>query len=227
MKNLTPAYVSIRQQMLVACQQAKRAPQEVLLLAISKSQPPEAIKALYELGQHHFGENRLQEALPKILALTPLPLIWHFIGPLQTNKIARIAHHFDWVHSICRLQEAEKLHEHRSKPPLQVCLQVNVGLEPQKQGLLPEISAILPLAQTIERKLTNLVFRGLMTILPANIPPETQLAHFKTLQMLQHHLQSKGFLCDTLSMGMSDDFEMAIQAGSTCVRIGRRLFEEN
>jgi pyridoxal phosphate enzyme (YggS family) len=228
MKNIAHTYTSIRQQLTVACQRASRSPNDVLLLAASKTQSPTVIKALYELGQHDFGENRLQEALPKLLALSALPLTWHFIGPLQTNKIARIAHHFDWVHSICRLQEAQKLHEHRTnKPPLQVCLQVNVGLEPQKQGLLPDISVILPLAETIKSELTNLTLRGLMTILPAHIPPETQLTYFKTLQTLQHHLQSRGFLCDTLSMGMSDDFETAIQAGSTCVRIGRRLFGES
>lgn len=193
------------------------------LLAISKSQPHEAIRALAELGQRDFGENYLQEALPKIAALSDLELTWHFTGQLQSNKTRPVAQHFDWVHTVDRERIAVRLNDQRPHYalPLNVCIQVRLVEEPGKGGVAP--SELLPLAQRI-RELPKLALRGLMCIPPPSSDFETQRARFEELARYQRELIAQGFELDTLSMGMSDDFEAAIAAGATWVRIGTAIF---
>ncbi|MFO7304764.1 MAG: YggS family pyridoxal phosphate-dependent enzyme [Gammaproteobacteria bacterium] len=200
-----------------------RPPDSVRLLAISKSQPHEAIRALAELGQRDFGENYLQEALPKIAALSDLELTWHFTGQLQSNKTRPVAQHFDWVHTVDRERIAVRLNDQRPHYalPLNVCIQVRLVEEPGKGGVAP--SELLPLAQRI-RELPKLALRGLMCIPPPSSDFETQRARFEELARYQRELIAQGFELDTLSMGMSDDFEAAIAAGATWVRIGTAIF---
>ena len=224
MNHLNDAYLSVHQKIKAACLKAGRPSDSVNLLAVSKTQNTDAIGALFELGQRDFGENQVQEALSKQPRLSSLPIIWHFIGTIQSNKTKALAKSFDWVHTLCRIQEAIRLNTQRppEKAPLNVCLQVNIGNEAQKNGLSPE--AILPLAKFIERQCPQLKLRGLMCIPPASTLYSEQLAYFEAMAALQHTLIQNGLPCDTLSMGMTDDMEAAIMAGSTWVRIGRGLF---
>ena len=186
----------------------------VTLLAVSKKQPAERVRAAYDAGLRDFGENYLQEAEEKITVL-PLPGVrWHFIGPLQSNKTRRIAALFDWVHSIDRLKVATRLSEQRPAelPPLNVCIQINLANEATKSGV--DLASAIALAEQIDA-LPRLQLRGLMTI-PAPVQGlEQQRKQFRQLRF--RHF-------DTLSMGMSDDFEAAIAEGSTLVRIGTALF---
>lgn len=205
---------------------SSRQPGSVLLLAVSKQQNLEAIQDLYQLGIHHFGESYFQEAQQKIKALTHLPLTWHFIGPIQSNKTKGIAHSFSWVHSISRLTIAEQLNEHRAHnpQPLNVCIQINLIDESTKSGIFPAQAEALVSAL---QHLPHLKLRGLMTIPPQQTDPQKQYNLLVQLRELMHNLNKKLNLhMDTLSMGMSDDFVPAIKAGSTIVRIGRALFGE-
>lgn len=189
-------------------------------MAISKGQPVEAIETLIEQGQLNFGENYLQEALPKIIALADYPLTWHFVGHIQHNKAKLIASHFDWVHSIDSLKVASALSQARTieKPALQVCIQVNLYDEISKGGVSPgELTELLPHVAA----LPHITLRGLMTILPQTADP---LTSFHELARLQQHYQQQGFVLDTLSMGMSSDYPAAIAAGATWLRIGTALF---
>lgn len=201
-----------------------RAPDAVRLLAVSKGQPAEHLITLYEQGIHCFAENHLQEALHKQQQLAHYPLEWHFIGPLQRNKTARIAAHFAWVHSLDRALIAQRLNDQRPShcPPLQVCLQVNIDDEPQKAGVpVDELLALATFVQTLPR----LTLRGLMCIPKPHVEEADQYASFLRLATLQDALNQTGhFTLDTLSMGMSDDFCAAIRAGSTLLRLGRILW---
>ena len=203
-----------------AAQAVARDPDEVQLLAVSKTQPAGAIRQASEAGQRDFGENYLQEALEKQADLTDLPLIWHFIGPIQSNKTKLIAEHFDWVHSVDRLKIAQRLSDQRPPelPPMNVCLQVNVSGEASKSGCEPQ--DVPELANAIAA-LPRLRLRGLMTIPEPSEDPAEQRAAFARLRQLQSEL---GLDLDTLSMGMSQDLEAAISEGATWVRIGTALF---
>ncbi|CAM3018057.1 TPA: YggS family pyridoxal phosphate-dependent enzyme [Legionella pneumophila] len=205
---------------------SNRQPNSVLLLAVSKEQSPELIREAFEQGISHFGENYFQEAHEKILALKDLPICWHFIGPIQSNKTKGIAKYFNWVHSIDRNKTAKLLNQFRSEqlPPLNVCLQINLAGETTKSGIPPEHAIDLALEV---KQLPNLQLRGLMTIPPQQSNMQTQYDLFLKLNQLKEFINKTLHLkMDTLSMGMSDDLVPAIKAGSTIVRIGRAIFGE-
>lgn len=196
------------------------------LLAISKSQPLAALQTLIELGQRDFGENYLQEALPKISALSQVPLIWHFTGQLQANKTRPVAEHFHWVHTLDRERIALRLDEQRphDAAPLNVCIQVRLAAEPGKGGIAPEE---LPALVRCVRQLPRLRLRGLMCIPPPAENFAQQRAAFAQLAELLHQLNDSAGdppQLDTLSMGMSDDLEAAVAAGATWLRIGTSIF---
>lgn len=195
----------------------------VQLLAVSKGQPVDAIRAAHAAGQRHFGESRLDEALHKQQPLADLQLCWHFIGPIQSNKTRRIAAHFDWVHSVDSLRLAERLNVQRpaTLPPLRVLLQVNLDSEPQKRGVAPE--GLASLAGAVSQ-LPRLQLCGLMALPERRPASDTQRAPFDQLRSLAEQLQRLGLPTELLSMGMSDDMEAAIAAGAHWVRIGRALF---
>lgn len=203
-----------------------RKPGSVLLLAVSKQQSIEAISTLFQLGITHFGESYFQEAQQKINALKNMPLCWHFIGPIQSNKTRGIATSFSWVHSISRFKIAQHLNEYRPVDlgPLNICLQINLVDEKTKSGIPPEQAAELALAVS---QLPHLKLRGLMTLPPPQHDTQIQYDLFIQLNQLMHSLnQELGLDMDTLSMGMSDDFVSAIKAGATIVRVGQALFGE-
>ncbi|ABA77056.1 YggS family pyridoxal phosphate-dependent enzyme [Pseudomonas fluorescens] len=199
---------------------AGRDENSVQLLAVSKTKPSEALREAYAAGLRDFGENYLQEALGKQLELADLPLIWHFIGPIQSNKTRSIAEHFAWVHSVDRLKIAQRLSEQRPAdlPPLNICIQVNVSGEASKSGCTPQ--DLPALAQAISA-LPRLKLRGLMAIPEPTEDRAEQDAAFAAVQKLQAGLDLP---LDTLSMGMSHDLESAIAQGATWVRIGTALF---
>lgn len=194
------------------------------LLAVSKTFPPEAIREAYAAGQRSFGENYLQEALPKIAALADLPEIeWHFIGPIQSNKTRPIAEHFHWAHAIDRLKVAERLSAARPEglPALQVCVQVNISGEATKSGVDPKHA--LDLAVSVAR-LPRLRLRGFMGIAEPTADATLPRAQFAGLRAILQTAQSAGLSVDTLSMGMSADLEAAIAEGATLVRVGTAIF---
>ncbi|RON07415.1 YggS family pyridoxal phosphate enzyme [Pseudomonas brassicacearum] len=201
-------------------QTAQRAEHSVRLLAVSKTKPSDAVREAYAAGVRDFGENYLQEALGKQLELADLPLIWHFIGPIQSNKTRAIAENFAWVHSVDRLKIAQRLSEQRPAelPPLNICIQVNVSGEASKSGCTP---ADLPALANAISALPRLKLRGLMAIPEPTEDRAAQDAAFATVQKLQASLNLP---LDTLSMGMSHDLESAIAMGATWVRIGTALF---
>lgn len=203
-----------------AAQAVQRDPASVGLLAVSKTKPASDLREAYDAGLRDFGENYLQEALGKQAELSDLPLIWHFIGPIQSNKTRAIAEHFAWVHSVDRLKIAQRLSEQRPPvlPPLNICIQVNVSGEASKSGCSPE--DLPALAQAIS-VLPNLKLRGLMAIPEPTDDRDEQNASFAAVSTLQAQL---GLPLDTLSMGMSHDLEAAIAQGATWVRIGTALF---
>lgn len=203
-----------------AAQASGRDCASVGLLAVSKTKSAAAIRQAHAAGVRDFGENYLQEALEKQLELSDLPLIWHFIGPIQSNKTRPIAEHFAWVHSVDRLKVAERLSAQRPAhlPALNICLQVNVSGEASKSGCAPE--DLPALAQAVSQ-LPNLKLRGLMAIPEPTEDPAEQRAAFAHLKELQTSLNLD---LDTLSMGMSHDLEAAIAEGATWVRIGTALF---
>ncbi|MCC2637000.1 MAG: YggS family pyridoxal phosphate-dependent enzyme [Moraxellaceae bacterium] len=223
MSELAENLNALRARMARAEVAADRVPGSVRLLAVSKTQPAEAVRAAHAAGQVAFGENYVQEGVDKIAALADLPLEWHFIGPLQSNKTREVAGRFHWMHSLEREKIARRLDEQRPAglPPLQVCIQVNIDDEASKAGCAP---ADLPgLVRTV-LALPRLELRGLMCIpRPGNTAAFADLA--KTRQDLLASipgLSPERF--DTLSMGMSDDLEAAIAAGSTLVRVGTAIF---
>jgi pyridoxal phosphate enzyme (YggS family) len=212
-----------REAIVQAAKAAHRDASEVRLLAVSKTCPAQAVREAYLAGQTAFGENYLQEALDKIHALSDLPLEWHFIGPIQSNKTRPIAENFAWVHSVDRLKLAERLSAQRPAhlPPLNVCIQVNVSGEETKSGVAP--SEVEQLAREVAL-LPRLKLRGLMTIPTAETDKERQREPFAQMGDLLRLLNSQGMALDTLSMGMSHDFPEAIREGATIVRIGTAIF---
>jgi PLP dependent protein len=223
MQTLDTRFRQLCDRIVAAEQQFNRKPGAVRLLAVSKTQPPGAIAHIYKLGQRDFGENYLQEALPKIRALADLPIQWHFIGGIQANKSRDIAECFDWVHSIDRFKVAQRLNEQRpaNRGPLNICLQINLEDEAGKGGIAPADAP--QLAEQIAA-LPQLKLRGLMCI-PAEHPDfESQRRVFSRLRLLQEAINRQGHRLDTLSMGMSNDLEAAIAEGSTLLRVGTAIF---
>ena len=214
---------SLRQEVSATAARADRSEQSVTLVAVSKGQSVSAVRAAAALGLEHFGESYLQEALTKRAALAELPITWHFIGRVQSNKTRPLAEQFDWVHGVDRLKIAERLSAQRpaDRAPLNVCLQINIAAETTKAGIAPEESAELAAAVA---RLPGLRLRGLMAILPAGLSVEERRRSFGGLQALLQQLNARGAALDTLSMGMSDDFREAILEGATLVRIGTALF---
>jgi pyridoxal phosphate enzyme (YggS family) len=202
---------------------AGRAPDAAMLLAVSKQQPAAAIEAVYRAGQRRFGESFVQEALAKMEQLGRLDIEWHFIGRIQSNKTRAIAERFQWVHTVDRARIAARLNEQRPHfaPPLKVLIQVDLAGESQKGGV--DAAALPALARFVAAQ-PRLELKGLMTIPPAEEPADLGRARFERLAELKRELGGGGLELDTLSMGMSADFELAIAAGSTCVRIGTDIF---
>ncbi len=231
---------AVRARIARAAQAAGRRADDVVLVAVSKTFPAERIAEAYAAGQRAFGENQAQEAVEKITKLEPpfssrekggnegsgpllLPLEWHFIGPIQSNKTRLIAGHFQWVHSVERRKIAARLNDARPAelPPLNVCIQVNVSGEASKSGIAPGEEA--GLAEAISR-LPRLKLRGLMAI-PEPMPDERlRRRRFALLRELKEGLVARGYALDMLSMGMSDDLEAAIAEGATMVRVGTAIF---
>ena len=206
-----------------AARRAGREPSEIRLLAVSKTRSANTIRSLAALGQQAFGENYLQEAEEKIIQLADLELEWHFIGQMQRNKTATVAEKFDWVQSIDRLVIAERLSAQRPAymGDLNTCIQVRMSEEAGKGGVSKE--DLLPLAKAID-SLPGIVFRGLMTIPENTTDTKKQKMAFREMHSLYTQLKSQFETVDTLSMGMTGDFELAIEEGSTMVRIGTALF---
>lgn len=204
-------------------QKSQKAENEIILLAVSKTRPAEDIRAAFECGLTQFGESYLQEAVDKITALADLPITWHFIGPIQSNKTRPIAEHFQWAQSIERPKIARRLNDQRpdNLPPLQVCLQVNISGEQSKSGAsLDELDDLAALVEELPR----LELRGLMAIPAATDVESEQRGAFAALRQVFEQLKLKHPQMDTLSMGMSGDMEAAIAEGSTMVRIGTAIF---
>lgn len=221
--SLAERLAAIQKRIAAAERRYDRTAGSVTLLAVSKGQSADAIRAAHEAGQRHFGESYLQEALAKQAALADLNLTWHFIGAVQSNKTRDIAQHFDWVHSLDRLKIAERLHRQRppTLPPLDVCIQVNVGAEPQKAGVAPaQLTSLMAQLGALSR----LRLRGLMALPPASEDFAEQRHHFHALRRAFEDLRLQHPTLDTLSMGMSGDWEAAVGEGATLVRIGTALF---
>ena len=224
MATIFTALQDVHARILAACTAAGRNYNDVSLLAVSKTFPSNDIRELYQCGQRAFGENYAQELSNKYQELSDCPdLEWHFIGPIQSNKTRIIAESAAWVHAVDRAKIADRLSEQRPVhlPPLNVCLQVNVSGENSKSGVAP--SQLLPLAQHIG-SLPRLQIRGLMCIPEATDDQALLAAQFLSLVQLKQQLTAQGFQLDTLSMGMSNDLELAIASGSTLVRIGSAIF---
>jgi pyridoxal phosphate enzyme (YggS family) len=221
--DLAGRIAAVRQLMMSAAEAVGRDVRSITLLAVSKGQDIARIRAAHALGIADFGENYLDEALPKIEALAGAQLCWHFIGRVQANKTRPIAGHFTWVHGIDRLRIAERLSAQRPfhAPPLNVCVQVHVADDPAKGGVAPaELPALLRAIAALPR----LRLRGLMCMLPHEMAPADQHVTFTQLADMARQARADGVPLDTLSMGMSADFEAAIACGSTMVRIGTALF---
>lgn len=204
-------------------QSSDRIQGSVCLLAVSKTQPPEALISAYQNKQRHFGENYLQEAIAKQRCLANYRITWHFIGPIQSNKTRIVANQFSWVHSVDRIKIARRLNEQRqpSLGPLNICLQININGEKSKSGIL--LDELPKLAAELSH-LEKLRFRGLMTIPAADQSSASLRKSFRRMLQAYDSLNSEGYNLDTLSMGMSGDLEIAIEEGSTLVRIGTAIF---
>ena len=202
-----------------------RSPDEIRLLAVSKTRPASSVQEAARAGQKAFGENYVQEGVDKVREAGMPDLEWHFIGPLQSNKTRRVANTFDWVHSIDRLKIAERLAEQRAAhlAPLKLCIQVNVSAEDSKSGVAPEQLGALAHAVAA---LPRLQLRGLMCIPEPSADAAVLRARFALLRELQAGLVADGLALDTLSMGMSQDIELAVAEGATIVRVGSAIFGE-
>ena len=214
---------AVRRRIAAAALACGRDPAEIGLVAVSKTFGADAVAAAHGRGQCAFGENHVQEAMPKITALANLGLEWHFIGPIQSNKTRVIAENFAWVHGIDRARIAERLSAARpaALAPLQVCIQVNIGAERTKSGVAP--AQALELARAVSA-LPRLKLRGLMAIPPASEDHAQQRRYCAELRQLKEQLVAAGIALDTLSMGMSADLEAAIAEGATLVRVGTAIF---
>ncbi|MBD2815846.1 YggS family pyridoxal phosphate-dependent enzyme [Xenorhabdus sp. Flor] len=224
MHNIEQNLHDVRNHIILATQKCGRSPEEITLLAVSKTKPVEAITEAIATGQREFGENYVQEGVEKIQQLANHDdLVWHFIGPLQSNKSRLVAEHFDWCHTIDRLKIAQRLSEQRPKnmAPLNVLIQINISGENSKSGILlgelEELAAII-------NSLPNLVLRGLMAIPAPESDFERQTDVFRQMEQAFIKLKAQYSQIDTLSMGMTDDMEAAIACGSTLVRIGTAIF---
>jgi pyridoxal phosphate enzyme (YggS family) len=222
-QNCSQSVGATQNRISAACRAHSRSVDSVTLLAVSKGQSSAAIDSAASAGIENFGENFLQESLPKIASLQGRELCWHFIGRLQANKTRPVAENFSWVHAVDRLKIAERLSEQRPRdlPPLNVCLQLHVGGEASKGGV--EAADIAALALAV-RVLPNLRLRGLMCMPPLESDQPRQRAWFREARQVFDHLNERGLGLDTLSMGTSADFESAIAEGSTLVRIGTAIF---
>jgi len=218
------ALQSVVNRIAVAAEMARRDPTTVRLVAVSKQQPIDLVRGAVTAGQREFGENFAQEAIGKVTALAGLPITWHFIGRLQSNKTREVAQHFHWIHTVDRLRIAERLSSQRPAhaPPLQVLLQVSLADEPGKGGVDP---ATLPSLAREVTGLPHIQLRGLMCIPPPATALDAQRAPFRRLRELLEELNATtGLALDTLSMGMSDDLEAAVLEGATIVRVGTAVF---
>ena len=213
----------IRNRLSKAIDAAQREPQSVTLIAVSKTKPAEAIRAVYDTGQRDFGENYVSEAVEKISALRSLDICWHFLGPLQSNKTRLVATNFDWIHSVDRTKIAKRLNEQRPDelPPLNVCLQVNIPAEPTKSGVASE-AELLDLALSVS-EMDRLALRGIMAIPAPASEPERQREQFNRIAQLLS-IPDLPIEINELSMGMSGDMESAVAEGATMVRIGTDIF---
>ncbi len=223
MATITANMQAVRARIERAAQAAGRRPGDIALVAVSKTFPAEYIAQAHAAGQRAFGENYAREAVEKITKLSHLPLEWHFIGPVQSNKTSTIAPHFQWVHSVEREKIAQRLAAARPHglPPLDVCIQVNVSGENSKSGITP--GGEIGLAEAIAQ-LPKLRLRGLMAIPEPTPDVKMQRRRFALLRELKEQLVARGHALDTLSMGMSDDLEAAIAEGATIVRVGTAIF---
>jgi pyridoxal phosphate enzyme (YggS family) len=214
----------VRAEIASAANKCERDANDIHLLAVSKTKPVSDILQAYETGHRDFGENYVQEAVDKIQQLKQYSdIVWHFIGPLQSNKSKFIAEYFDWMHSVDRLKIAKRLSEQRGpyQKPLNICIQVNIDEEESKAGVKPQ--DVLNLAKEID-KLERIKCRGLMTIPKASIDAQVQRNSFTKMQDLFLECQKTFPEFDTLSMGMSNDMDVAIEFGSTMVRVGTGIF---
>jgi len=220
---ITDHLADIERRIGVALEACGRSRESVTLVAVSKMQSAEAVRAAAARGVVHFGENYLQEGLEKIAAVANPGIDWHFIGRIQANKTRPIAEHFAWADTVDRERIAVRLAEQRpaGMPPLNVLIQVNLDDEPQKAGVAA--TEILPLARRIA-SLPRLELRGLMSIPPEGQSMDERRASFLAVCAAAERLRAQGLAIDTLSFGMSADFELAIACGSTCVRIGTAIF---
>lgn len=213
----------VRARIATACNTHGRAADAVTLLAVSKTFGPQAVRDAHAAGQRAFGENYIQEAVDKITALSDLPLEWHCIGPIQSNKTRLVAEHFDWAHTVDRLKVAQRLSDQRpaGRAPLNVCIQVNIDGGPTKAGVAPQDA--LALAQAVA-VLPHLRLRGIMTI-PEPAPDFVAACAVHTrARALFDAMNAAGLGLDTLSMGMTGDLEAAVASGSTMVRVGTAIF---
>ncbi|SFN90580.1 YggS family pyridoxal phosphate-dependent enzyme [Xenorhabdus japonica] len=224
MNNIEQNLHDVRNRISLAAQKCGRSPEEITLLAVSKTKPANAIAEAIANGQREFGENYVQEGVGKIQLFNNRDdLVWHFIGPLQSNKSRLVAENFDWCHTVDRLKIAQRLSEQRPEnmPPLNILIQINISGEESKSGILLE--ELTELAATINR-LPNLVLRGLMAIPAPESNAEHQIAVFRQMEQAFIGLKTQYPQVDTLSMGMTDDMQAAITCGSTLVRIGTAIF---
>lgn len=214
---------AVQHRVRAACAAAGRPFDCVRLLAVSKTFDAAAVRSAYMAGQREFGESYLREALSKQAQLAESGIVWHFIGPIQSNKTRGIAEAFEWVHGIDRLKIAQRLAEQRpaGMPPLKVCVQVNISGEASKSGCAPDQT--LALCRAVAQ-LPRLQLRGLMAIPAPAAPGTDRRAPFRALRHLFDSLIAEGLPLDTLSAGMSDDLEAAIMEGSTLVRVGTAIF---
>jgi pyridoxal phosphate enzyme (YggS family) len=222
-QNLTLHVNHVRSRIRSAASAAGRDPAAVTLVAVTKAQTAESVRLAATAGVTDFGENYLQEATAKMLQLADLPLTWHFIGAIQSNKTRAIAERFAWVHGVDRLGVARRLAEQRPfhAPPLNICIQVALEPEPTKGGVSPEALPELAAAVAL---LPRITLRGLMCLPPPQPDVGAERAVFARLRRALQDLNAGGLKLDTLSMGMSGDFESAIAEGATLVRIGTALF---
>ena len=221
--HITDHLRGVRDRVEKAASAAGRSADEITIVAVSKRHSAAAIEAAYSAGQRDFGENFVQEAVPKIESLDLSDIRWHFIGRIQANKTRDIARHFDWVHTVDRLKIARRLNEQRPHyaAPLNICIQVNLAEEPQKSGIAA--GEVGELAEAVH-DLSRLRLRGLMTMPPADAATDAVEALFLELARIERSLVARGLAMDTLSMGMSGDLETAIACGSTMLRIGTAIF---
>ena len=223
MTTISKALQAVQARILLAATECGRSPASITLIAVSKTVSVASLRSAYAHGQRAFGESYVQEALPKIAALQDLAIEWHFIGPLQSNKTKSVAENFAWVHSVERINIAQRLSDQRPAglPPLNLCLQVNLSGEASKRGVAPgEVAALAQAVATLPK----IKLRGLMAIPEATQDGSKQRAQCRVLRELRDQLARSLGTLDTLSIGMSGDLEAAIHEGATMLRVGSAIF---